>query len=110
LPISGIFELEPIRLSYLNEKVLLDADEVERMSPLRRIPASMPPLRISDGGAELPELVRQSTAYANALQERGVPARLSVLPGRHHFSIMEEIARPDGALTRELVELIAAGS
>jgi len=39
-----------------------------------------------------------------------VPARLSVLPGRHHFSIMEEIARPDGALTRELVELIAAGS
>ena len=108
MPISGIFDLEPIRLNYLNEKVLLDADEVERMSPLRRISAPTPPLRIGVGGAELPELVRQSSDYAKALQERGLPARLSVLPGLHHFSIMEEIARPDGALTRELVELIAA--
>jgi len=110
LPISGIFELEPIRLSYLNEKVLLDADEVERMSPLRQASVPTPPLRISVGGAELPELVRQSTDYAKALQDRGLPARLSVLPGRHHFSIMEEIARPDGALTNELTELIAATS
>lgn len=108
MAISGIFELEPIRLNYLNDKVLLDADEVERMSPLRQISAPTAPLRISVGGGELPELVRQSTDFAKALQARGLPARLSVLPGLHHFSIIEEIARPDGALTRELTELIAA--
>jgi arylformamidase len=110
MPISGVFELEPIRLNYLNDKVLLDEDEVEQMSPRRRISAATAPLRISVGGAELPELVRQSTDYAKALQARGLPARLSVLPGLHHFSIMEEIARPDGTLTRELTELIGAGA
>jgi arylformamidase len=110
MPISGIFDLEPIRLNYLNDKVLLDADEVEQMSPLRQMSAATAPLRISVGGDELPELVRQSTYYAQAVQARGRPARLSVLPGLHHFSIMEEIARPDGALTRELTELIAAGA
>jgi arylformamidase len=108
LPISGIFDLEPIRLNYLNDKVLLDADEVWLMSPLRQISAPTPPLCITVGGDELPELVRQSTDYAKALEQRGLPASLSVLPDLHHFSIMEEIARPDGALTRALTELIAA--
>jgi arylformamidase len=108
MPISGIFDLEPIRLNYLNDKVLLDPDEVERMSPLRHLAERMPPLHISVGGAELPELVRQSVDYAKALEVRGLPARLAVLPGLDHFAIMEEIARPDGALTRVLAELIAA--
>ncbi len=108
LPISGIFELEPIRLNYLNEKVLLDADEVAAMSPQRHIASAMPPLCIAVGGGELPELVRQSTDYAEALTARGQPAQLAVLPGLDHFSIMEEIATPGGALTRELVALIAA--
>jgi arylformamidase len=107
LPISGIFDLEPIALNYLNEKVLLDAAEIAALSPLRTLPASMPPLRVSVGGAELPELQRQSRDYAAAAQARGLPVRLSVLPGHHHFSIMDEIARPDGSLTRDLLELIA---
>jgi arylformamidase len=108
LPVSGIFELEPIRLNYLNEKVLLDADEVAAMSPQRHISTAMPPLRVAVGGGELPELVRQSTDYAAALKARGQPAQLAVMPGLDHFSIMEEIATPGGALTRELVALIAA--
>ena len=110
MPISGIFDLEPIALSYLNEKVMLDDAEVASESPLRNIPRALPPLRISVGGDELPELVRQSRDYAAALQARGLPAQLTVLPGLNHFSIMEEIATPGGALTRELVALIGAAS
>jgi arylformamidase len=108
MPISGIFDLEPIALNYLNEKVMLDADEVARMSPSRNISAATAPLWISVGGAELPELQRQSVEYAGALQARGLTAKLSTLPGLDHFSIMEELATPDGALTRDLVALIAA--
>jgi arylformamidase len=107
LPISGIFDLEPIALNYLNEKLSLDAAEIAALSPLRTWPSAMAPLHLSVGGAELPELQRQSRDYAAAAQARGLPVRLSVLPGHHHFSIMDKIARPDGALVRDLKELIA---
>ena len=38
LSISGLFELEPIRLSYLNEKLGLDAEQARRNSPLLNLP------------------------------------------------------------------------
>jgi len=39
IAISGIYDLEPIRLNYLNEKLGLDAAEAERNSPLLHIPS-----------------------------------------------------------------------
>jgi hypothetical protein len=35
ISISGIFDVEPIRLNYLNEKLGLDTAETERNSPVR---------------------------------------------------------------------------
>jgi arylformamidase len=108
LPISGIFDLEPIALNYLNEKLALTADEVASLSPLRVLPERMPPLRMFVGGAELPELKRQSATYADAARARGLPVELSVLPGHHHFSILDELRRPEGAITRALVQMARA--
>jgi arylformamidase len=105
IPISGIFDLEPIALCYLNEKLNLDADEVMTLSPRHVLPDRMPPLRMFVGGAELPELVRQSTTYADAARGRSLPVTLTVMPGHHHFSILDELRRPEGAITRALVEL-----
>jgi arylformamidase len=110
IPISGIFDLEPIALSYLNEQLRLDPTEIATLSPLRVLPDHMPPLRVFVGGQELPELRRQSTTYAEAARERGLPVALTVLPGHHHFSILDEISRPDGAITHALVELVKGTS
>jgi arylformamidase len=106
IPISGIFDLEPIALGVLNDKLQLSADEIERLSPLRNLPSRSPPLMLFVGGGELPELRRQSEDYAAAGRARGLPVSLDVLPGYHHFSILDELAKPDGALTRALVELV----
>ena len=40
IAISGIYDLEPIRLNYLNEKQGLDTAETERNSPVRHLPAT----------------------------------------------------------------------
>ena len=108
LPISGIFDLEPIALCYLDEPLKLDASEIATLSPLSVLPDRMPPLHMFVGGAELLELKRQSATYAEAARARRLPVELTALPGHHHFSIMEELARPDGAITRALVELSKA--
>ena len=106
IPISGIFELEPIALGVLNDKLQLSPDETARLSPLRNLPSRSPPLMLFVGGNELPELRRQSEEYAAAGRAHGLPVSLGVLPGHHHFSILDELTRPDGALTLALVELV----
>jgi arylformamidase len=106
IAISGIFDLTPIALNYLNEKLRLDAAEVASLSPLRVLCERMAPLHMFVGGNELPELKRQSSTYADAARERGLPVALTVLPGHHHFSILDELGAPDGAITQALRELV----
>jgi arylformamidase len=106
LAISGIYDLEPIRLNYLNDKLGLDAAEAERNSPLLHLPTKAGPLLIAVGGDELPELRRQSRDFAAAWVARGLPGSFRETPGRHHFSVLEELARPGGILTRALVDLV----
>ena len=108
MPISGIFDLEPIALGVLNDKLSLSGEENEKLSPLRNHPSRVVPLKLYAGADELPELRRQSQEYFEALQAKGLPVSLAFLPGHHHFSILGELARPDGALTQGLLDLIAA--
>ncbi len=108
LAISGIYDLEPIRLSYLNQKLQLDAGEARRLSPLFHLPPSSMPLVLAYGGGELPELQRQSETFAAARSAAGLPGRLSRLAGHNHFTILEELANPKGALTALVRELCAA--
>ncbi|MEW6688535.1 MAG: alpha/beta hydrolase [Pseudomonadota bacterium] len=94
LAISGIYDLDPIRLCYLNEKLRLDEAQARRNSPIHMRDAGKP-LLLAYGTAELPELQRQSEEYARALKH----AELHPLPGHNHFTILEELAAPAGALT-----------
>jgi arylformamidase len=101
LVISGLYDLEPIRHCYVNDKLRLDAQEASRNSPIS-LPAFSEPMTIAYGKDELPELRRQSEEYAKAVKQ----AKLLALPNHNHFTILEELASPDGVLTRELRTLI----
>jgi len=97
LAISGLYDLEPIRLCYLNDKLGLDEAEARRNSPMLR-PASGKPLVLAYGTGELPELQRQSQDYAKL----GRDSVLLPIEGDDHFSILERLASPDGALTEQV--------
>jgi len=90
LAISGIYDLEPMRLSYINDKLRLDEAEAKRNSPGR----VDKPLTIAYGADELPELCRQSEDYAKLLGNTAV-----ALPRCNHFTVLEQLASPHGALT-----------
>jgi acetyl esterase/lipase len=94
LAISGIYDLEPMRLCYVNEKLRLDEAEARRNSPILKADSGKP-LCIAYGKDELPELRRQSEDYAAMLES----ARLEPLSGHDHFTILEELASPSGRLT-----------
>jgi arylformamidase len=107
LPISGIFDLEPLSMNYINDALQFTQDEVETLSPLRRLGKAKVPMRLVAGGNELPELQRQTRDYAQAARALGLKAGDEVLPDHHHFSILDELAKPDGGITRALLRLIA---
>ena len=105
--ISGIFDLEPIRLSYLNEELRLTPEDVARYSPQHHIPASSPPLIITYGEEELPELCRQSEDFHVAWDARKLDSKLVRLPQHNHFSILEELADPEGMILKEITSLVS---
>lgn len=106
IAISGLFDLEPIRLNYLNQKLGLDEAEMLRNSPMSHIPAEANPLIVTVGLGELPELIRQSEDYYNAWQSRGHDGQYLPIPGHDHFSVLEELARPDGLILAALKNLV----
>jgi acetyl esterase/lipase len=105
--ISGIYDLEPIRLNYLNEKLGLDAAEARRNSPLLHLPPTAGPLFVAYGSKELPELCRQSVDYAKAWAARGLPGQLLPITGADHFTILETLADPGGQLAQVLLAMCA---
>jgi len=107
LAISGIFDIEPCRLNYLNDALRLTMEEQVLLSPIRQLPRSSPPLVIAYGTAELPELQRQSREYHNARRRAHLPSELLPIDDHDHFSILEEMANSNGKLTDALVRLAA---
>jgi arylformamidase len=102
LAISGLFDLEPIRLSYLNEKLGLDTEQARRNSPLRNLPARAAKLIIAYGSEELPELKRQSREFGAAWSGHGLPGEIIEAAGCHHYAVLEELAQPNGVLVKAL--------
>jgi arylformamidase len=54
LAISGIYDLEPMRHCYVNDKLGLDEASAARNSPIRLRPPASSPLAVVVGGAERP--------------------------------------------------------
>jgi arylformamidase len=102
LGISGLYDLEPIRLCYLNEKLDLTPADVADYSPQIHIGAGARTL-LTVGGSELPELRRQTADYASSLRARGELVEEISAPGYNHFTILESVAMPDGAALRAVV-------
>lgn len=107
LAISGIFDLKPCRLNYLNEKLNLTLEEQNALSPLRQLPPFSQPFVLACGTRELPELQRQTDEYHAARKAANLPSERLPLVGHDHFSILEELASPDGSLTDRLWLLLS---
>jgi acetyl esterase/lipase len=106
LAISGVFELGPIRDTYLNEKLRLTDEEIAALSPLR-LPPVAKPLAIAYGTAELPPLVGDSRALHALRAAAHQPGALIPVAGADHFTIVHELRDSDGLLTRQLPLLLA---
>ena len=110
MAISGIYDLEPIRHSYLNEKLRLDEAMSRRNSPMMVSGGALKPLSLVVGSAELPLLRKQTADFAGHRARYGLPVTYEEIPGADHFTIMHEMGSPKGRITtlvRQLFERTA---
>jgi arylformamidase len=103
--ISGIYDLEPIRHSYLNEKLCLDEAMSRRNSPIMQPGGPMKPLALTAGSAELPLLRRQTADFAGHRAKYGLPVSYEEIPGADHFTIMDQMLRPEGRIALMIRQL-----
>jgi arylformamidase len=106
--ISGIYDLEPIRHSYLNVKLGLDEPMSKRNSPML-MAHGVKPMALVVGGEELPLLRKQTADFAGYRANHGLPVIYEEIPGTNHFTIMDELGSPSGRITtliRQMVERV----
>lgn len=110
MAISGIYDLEPIRYSYLNVKLGLDEAMSRRNSPMMQAGGPMKPLSLVAGDAELPLLRKQTADFAGHRARYGLPVTYEEISDANHFTIMNEMLSPTGRVTtliRQLFERTA---
>jgi len=96
--VSGLYDLEPIRLCYLNDVLGLTLESARRNSPVHLKPTGRAPLVLAVGASEGPEYHRQTTDLAAAWRALGAPVDIVDAAGLDHFSIVAELERPDSTL------------
>jgi arylformamidase len=96
--ISGLYDLEPVRLCHPNEWARLDAEGARRLSPIHHLPDRGCPLIVAWAEADTDEFRRQSRAFAEAWAGRGFPCERIEMAGFNHFDIVLELNRAESPL------------
>jgi arylformamidase len=110
LLVSGMHDLEPVRLTFRNEALKLDAAMAARNSPIRHIPSPGCPLVVAVGALESDEFKRQSRDFAAAWQKAGNACTFIERDGKHHYSLGDDLDDPESPLLRAFFKMIGASA
>ena len=105
---SGLYDLEPLRYSYLQPMIQLDDGVVRRNSPAFMVRPCRTPLWITWGGQESPEFARQSQIYHDAWQAVGNTSTLQAQTGANHFSVIHGLEDSASAVCQWLSRTLLA--
>jgi len=86
--LSGLYDLEPVRLSFVNEKLGLSERDVVALSPLRLKPRDTAPrLLLTMGAREGDEYIRQHNDFAAAWRSTMPHLVAPIIPATDHFGM-----------------------
>jgi arylformamidase len=104
--LSGLFDLEPLMHTTVNEWARLDFEAALRNSPIRHPPSRLEGgVVVAYGSHETDEFRRQSQAYGEACVAAGVRTIFVELAGRNHYETAEELYRPKSVVVREVIAM-----
>ena len=105
VPISGIYDPEPARHISVNAELRLTEELARRNDGLTLEPKVRCPVALFVGGDEPDLWRRQTELYAAHLKRHGLDPSRCVVPGAHHFSILDAYLDPESAILRAIFAL-----
>ncbi|MBX3627933.1 MAG: alpha/beta hydrolase [Rhizobacter sp.] len=106
LGISGVYDLKPIQQTpFLKPDLRLTPEAVDRLSPARFRAPREARFYATVGGDESEEFLRQSQLLQMAWGTQVVP-RYEPVPGTNHFTVLHDLADPEGRSHRMALELM----
>ncbi len=102
--ISGVHDLRPLLMTAMKDGLHLDDEEAAAESPVLLRPLDGADVHVWVGDDERPEFVRQSTLLANIWSGFETRMAQTIVPGRHHFDIIEGLSDGGSDLVGVLLE------
>jgi len=102
LSLSGVFQLEPLLGLSQNAALRLDRVTARALSPVFLEPLNRSPLVLAVGADESAEFHRQSELIETVWGDAGVTVDQLNLPGRNHFTIVDDL--DEGGMLLDLAE------
>jgi arylformamidase len=101
--ISGLFDLEPIRLTpFLKDSLKLTEADAAKASPVSLSAPSQGKLHCFVGAEESAEFIRQNTLLQAAWGKAVVPT-VATVEARNHFSVLSSLTQQNGSRVHEVV-------
>jgi arylformamidase len=109
--LSGLYDLEPVRLSFNNGKIGLNESDVAALSPMQHQPRDTTPrLLLTVGAKEADEFIRQMTDLADTWHVRMPHVVAQVIPDADHFSMRDGLDDPGTDVCRLIWKTMGVGT
>ena len=88
IPISGIYDLEPLISTSLNIKIQLNQIQARNNSPILRVSKDLVPAEFFVGNHETQAFIQQSKEMKDQWELKGNAANFTILKNSDHFSLL----------------------
>ena len=108
ISLSGIFRLEPIKLSYLNDTIGMDHEAAIRNSPVLITPVNDCQLLLVVGSDETNEFKEQTEELYKCWKNKCSSPEFLEIAGKNHYSILDAVVEKESVLHDTIVRLLSS--
>ncbi|MBR71691.1 MAG: esterase [Rhodospirillaceae bacterium] len=101
-PISGVFDLEPIIETSINEDLQLSKSDAIKNSPLLIVPKNNTPSLVAVGLDETKAFIMQARDYASMCKKYNKQSRFLGIDNTHHFNVVTALSDASETLTTSI--------
>ena len=107
IPISGLFRLEPLRRTTINDAVGIDDQAARDYSPQFLAPSTQAPVLVALGGAETSHFHKQTNDFVIEWKRHDAPIEAWFEPGVDHFDVVNRLADASSGFFKKTLSWLA---